>query len=315
MAQKRRNSQKLERLPRIHINRRDGRLQVDGMDAWYTYWRDPYHLLLTIPWVGFVMVVVAVYVAINAIFALLYLAGGDGIANAEPGSFRDAFFFSVQTLASIGYGAMYPTTLYANIIVTMEAITSLLSIAVLTGLAFARFSRSTARIVFSQNAVITTFQGVPTLMVRLANQRRNYIREGEVQIYLLRDEVDSDGHFMRRFHDLKLIRSRTPSFVLSWTLMHPIDADSPLYHCTPESLRDSHAELLVLIHGVDDTIAQPVHASHTYSTDYILLDYRFADILHVSPEGDRYIDYTDFHTVVPSRFADIPSAHRASNER
>jgi inward rectifier potassium channel len=306
MARKRRNSQQLERLPRIHINRRDGRLQADGVDAWYTYWRDPYHLLLTIPWVGFVIVVVAVYVAINAVFALLYLAGGDGIANAEPGSFKDAFFFSVQTLASIGYGAMYPTTLYANIIVTLEAITSILSIAVLTGLAFARFSRSTARIAFSQNAVITLFQDTPTLMMRVANERRNYIREGEVQLYLLRDEVDINGQFMRRFHDLKLIRSRTPSFVLSWTLMHPIDANSPLYHCTPKSLEESHAELLVLIHGVDDTISQPVHANHTYSTEQILFNYRFADILHVSPEGDRYIDYTDFHTVVPQTEA-LPS--------
>ncbi|NER08372.1 MAG: ATP-sensitive inward rectifier potassium channel 10 [Okeania sp. SIO3C4] len=306
MARKRRNLQKLERLPRIHINRRDGRLQADGVDAWYTYWRDPYHLLLTIPWVGFVIVVVAVYVAINAVFALLYLAGGDGIANAEPGSFRDAFFFSVQTLASIGYGAMYPTTLYANIIVTLEAITSLLSIAVLTGLAFARFSRSTARIAFSQNAVITLFQDIPTLMVRVANERRNYIREGEVQLYLLRDEVDTNGQFMRRFHDLKLIRSRTPSFVLSWTLMHPIDINSPLYHCTPTTLQESHAELLLLIHGIDDTIAQPVHATYTYSTDHILFNYRFADILHVSPEGDRYLDYTDFHTVVPQPEA-LPS--------
>jgi len=275
------------------------------MDAWYTYWRDPYHLLLTIPWVGFVVIVVVIYVAINTVFALLYLAGGDGIANAEPGSFKDAFFFSVQTLASIGYGAMYPTTLYANIIVTMEAITSILSIAVLTGLAFARFSRSTARIVFSQNAVITPFQDVPTLMVRVANQRRNYIRQGEVQIFLLRDEKDEDGNFMRRFHDLNLIRSRTPNFVLSWTLMHPIDESSPLYHCTQESLRNKHAELLVLIHGVDDTIAQPVHASHAYSSEQILVDYRFADIFHVSPEGDRYLDYTDFHSVIPSRPVNI----------
>lgn len=306
-----RRTRKLERSPRIYINRRDGRLQVDGMDAWYTYWRDPYHLLLTVPWTGFVIIVVAVYVALNALFALLYLAGGDGIANAEPGSFKDAFFFSVQTLASIGYGAMYPATLYTNLIVTLEAITSLLSIAVLTGLAFARFSRSTARIMFSQHAVITQFQGVPTLMVRLANQRRNHIREGKVQLYLLRDEIDSEGNFMRRFHDLKLIRSRTPSFVLSWTLMHPIDDTSPLYHCTPESLRHSHAELLVLIHGIDDTIAQPVHATHSYPAEHILVNYRFADIFHVSPEGDRYLDYTDFHTVIPSRPIDTFSSSQS----
>lgn len=290
---------RLQRPTRIEIRRRNGQLHIDGVDVWYSYWRDPYHLLLTIPWPGFFLVIVGIYTVINTIFALLYLAGGDGIANAEPGSFWDAFFFSVQTLASIGYGAMYPTTFYTNLIVTLEAVTSIVSIAVLTGLAFARFTRSTARIMFSRHAVVTPFQGVPTLMARAANQRRNHIREGEVQMYLLRDELNDDGHFMRRFYDLPLVRSRTPSFVLSWTLMHPITSTSPLYGCTTESLQKSHAEILLLIHGVDGTVNQPVYANHTYAAEDILWNHRFADILHVGAEGDRYLDYTHFHTVYP----------------
>jgi len=146
-----------------------------GMGAWHSYWRDPYHLLLTIPWTAFLILICVFYVTINALFALAYWLGGDCIANARPGSFLDVFFFSVQTLASIGYGAMYPKTTYANIIVTIEAMIGLVGIAVMTGLAFARFSRPTARVMFSRVAVITSHDAKPTLMFRTANQRRNTI--------------------------------------------------------------------------------------------------------------------------------------------
>lgn len=150
-------------LPRVHIKIRNGQLEIMGMGAWYSYWRDPYHLLLTIPWSGFLCLICIFYVTINAIFALAYWLGGDCIANARPGSFSDTFFFSVQTLASIGYGAMYPKTTYANIIVTIEAMIGVMGIAMLTGLAFARFSRPTARVIFSRVALITVYEGLPTL--------------------------------------------------------------------------------------------------------------------------------------------------------
>lgn len=123
----------------------NGRFHVKGLGAWYFYWRDPYHLLLTLPWIGFVSLAIFVYIILNSLFAIAYLAGGDCIANAAPGSFLDAFFFSVQTLASIGYSAMYPTTTYADLLVTLEALTSILAIALMTGLAFARFSQPTAK--------------------------------------------------------------------------------------------------------------------------------------------------------------------------
>jgi inward rectifier potassium channel len=134
----------------VQIQIRDGRFQILGLGAWYSYWRDPYHLMLTIPWSGFLAIVALSYLATNTAFALAYLVGGDCIENARPGSFLDVFFFSVQTLASIGYGAMYPKTVYANIIVTIEAMVGLVGIAVWTGLAFARFSRPTARVIFSR---------------------------------------------------------------------------------------------------------------------------------------------------------------------
>jgi inward rectifier potassium channel len=156
---------------------RYGKLEIDEKGAWYSYLHDPYHLMLMIPWSGFALVVSVGYVSINVFFALLYLAGGDCLTGAKPGSFLDAFFFSVQTLASIGYGVISPNTLYANAMVTLEAITSLLAIALETGLAFARFSKPNAKVIFSDFAVIAPHNGYPALAFRAANERRNQIVE------------------------------------------------------------------------------------------------------------------------------------------
>jgi inward rectifier potassium channel len=286
-------------LPVVHIKIQDGRFHILGSGAWHSYWREPYHLLLTIPWTGFIALTVLSYVVTNAVFGLLYLVQPGSIANAKPGSFLDAFFFSVQTLASIGYGAMYPQTVYAHTIVTIEAMVSLVGIALLTGLAFARFSRPTARVEFSQAAVIAPYEGAPTLMFRAANQRRNQILEAQVRLYLMRDEVSAEGQFMRRFYELKLLRSRTPSFTLSWTVLHAIDEYSPLYGATPESLIQMQASLVVSLTGVDETVSQAIHARHTYIAQDILWNYRLVDIFHETADGHRYINYNHFHDVVP----------------
>jgi inward rectifier potassium channel len=273
----------------------NGRYQVTGMGTWYSHWRDPYHLMLMIPWFGFLTIIIFFYLTTNACFALLYLLQPDSIANARPGSFVDAFFFSVQTLASIGYGAMYPQTLYANIIVTLEAMVSLMSIAVITGLAFSRFSRPTARVLFSEPAVITSYNAVPTLMFRAANQRRNQILEAQIQVYLMRDEISQEGQTMRRFYDLKLLRQRTPSFSLSWTIMHPIDSASPLYGMTPETLFQTQTVLVVSLSGMDETVVQPIHARHTYTASDIRWNHHLVDIFHDNSDGYRYLDYSRFH--------------------
>ena len=148
----------------VHFVKQNGRFRIEGLGAWYNYWRDPYHLLLTISWSGFLTLICVGYIFANALFALVYLAGGDGIANARPGNFSDAFFFSIQTMASIGYGAMYPKTFTANILVTLESLIGLFGVTMATGLMFARFSRPTARVVFSRVATIAPYEGVPTLM-------------------------------------------------------------------------------------------------------------------------------------------------------
>jgi inward rectifier potassium channel len=281
------------------IENRDGKFNIVGLGAWYMYWRDPYHLMLTIPWIGFIGVVSLAYILINFIFACLFWLGGDCITGAEPGNFWDAFFFSVQTIASIGYGVMSPKTRYADVIVTAESIASLLAIAVVTGLAFARFSKPTARILFSNVAVVDLYNGIPTLTFRAANQRHNQIVEAQIQVYLIRDEKNQEGRFLRRFHELKLERSRTPSFTLTWNVMHPIDEDSPLYGQTLESLNKSRAQITASITGMDETVAYNIHARHIFSPDEILWDHRFIDIVYKSPNGDRYLDYTYFHEVIP----------------
>lgn len=265
----------------------------------HSKWRDYYHLLLTLDWPQFFVLTVASYIATNALFALLYLAGGDCIKNARPGSFMDAFFFSVQTMATIGYGALYPSTDYANLLVAIEALIGLLGVAMGTGLMFARFSRPTARVLFSGVAVIAPHNGVPALMLRVANERRNQILEAQVGVSLLRDEITAEGHFMRRFYDLKLLRSQTRSFALSWMVIHEIDESSPLYGVTPESMAQTETDIVVTITGIDETASQTVHARHYYITEEVLWNMRFVDIFTKKSDGRRMLDFTRFHDVTP----------------
>jgi len=296
------------RLPKVRIHIENGRFRILGLGGWYSYWRDPYYLMLTAPWQLFLTITVGVYALANAIAALLFLLGGEGtILNARPGSFLDAFFFSVQMSASIGYGVMSPGNTYAHILVTLEAIASLMGIAVLTGLAYARFSRPTAQVLFSKVAVVTQFKGVPTLMFRAANERRNQIAEAQMRVYLTLDEFDN-GKMMRRFYELGLLRDRNPSFFLTWTALHPIDQNSPLYGLTQEDLLRTSAAFPVSLSGIDQTVAQAIHTRHIYYADDIYWNHQFKDIIHaVEPEKDarpelsvRYIDFADFHEIEPS---------------
>jgi inward rectifier potassium channel len=263
------------------------------------HFADLYHWLLTLSWPGFFTLISLLYVLTNSLFALAYLAGGDCIANARPGSFQDAFYFSVQTMATIGYGAMYPRTNYANIIVAIQALFGLWGVAMMTGLAFARFSRPTARVIFSRVAVIAPFNGVTTLMYRTANQRFNQILEAQQRATLIRDEVTSDGEYMRRFYDLQLVRSQSPIFALTWTVMHVINDSSPLYKLTTKELLEQQAEIVITLTGIDETVSQTIHARHSFVASEILWDMRFVDIISRTSQGKRVVDYTRFHEVKP----------------
>jgi inward rectifier potassium channel len=262
-------------------------------------WQDIYHYLLRMSWPGFVGLMGLVYLAINGLFALAFWLGGEGaIANARPG-FSDLFFFSVQTLASIGYGAMYPQTTYAHLLVVVEAFLGLIFMAMITGLSFARFSLPTARILFSNYAVIAPYNGVPTLMFRTANKRRNRILQAQLWVTLVRDETTTEGEFFRRFYDLTLSRPQTPLFALSWTAMHPIDASSPLFGETADTMLKTNAEIIVILTGLDETTSQTIHARHSFLADEIFWNYQLRDILCRDSEGRRVIDYSKFDQIVP----------------
>jgi inward rectifier potassium channel len=257
---------------------------------------DLYHQVLTMPAWGLPLMLAGAYLGANAIFAGLYMLTG-GVQGMRPDSFADAFFFSVQTLSTIGYGGMIPVGRAANIVMTVEAFFGLAMVAVSTGLIFARFSRATARVVFSRVAVITNFEGVPTLMFRAANQRGNQILEAEVMMNLLRQTVTAEGHVYRRFQELKVERARTPMFALTWTVLHPIDESSPLYGATAEDLKAWQAEIVIVLSGADDIFAQRIHARHSYLPDEIVWNQRFEDILHLDDQGNRIVDYGRLHDV------------------
>lgn len=267
-------------------------LAIGLRQRWFS---DLYYRTLTASWARFLLVGSAIYLGGNAIFALLYFLQPGSITNAHPGSFADAFFFSIQTMATIGYGQMAPATLYANVLVTVETLFALLVVAITTGLAFSRFSRPTARILFSRVAVIGPHNGKPTLSVRLANQRRNQILQAEVSLTFVRDEPTAEGDTMRRFYDLKLARHRTPIFAMTFSVLHVIDKDSPLYGATAASLDAQNAELVVTATGLDETMAQTVHARTSYLPPEILWNRRFADMIGYTEDGRRAIDYRRFH--------------------
>jgi inward rectifier potassium channel len=264
-----------------------------------TYWGDLYHILLKMTWPAFVGLVSILYLIINIFFALAYSVQPEAIANSRPDNFFDRFFFSVQTMASIGYGAMYPATVYANVLVTIESIVGLFFIAVTTGLVFARFSLPTARILFSKIAVVNSFNGTPTLMFRTANKRRNYILEAQLWVSLVRDEITQEGEYIRRFHDLSLVRSHSPVFTMSWLAMHNIDANSPLAGHNAETLRRDRAQIIVTLTGLDETLSQTIHARHEFNAADILWNHRFIDILSQTADGRRLIDYNHFHQAEP----------------
>ena len=260
---------------------------------------DLYHFLLTSSWPRLLALLAAGYGTANAVFAVGYLLDPDALENARPGSFADAFFFSVQTMATIGYGRMVPRTLLANVLVTLETLTGLLGLAMVTGLVFAKFSRPTARVLFSRVAVIGRRDGLRAFMFRMANERGNNIAEAQVHVALARQEVTVEGESVRRFYDLELVRRLNPIFPNTWTVVHPITESSPLHGATPASVETDEARIVVSVIGLDESYSQTVHARHSYAPADIVWNARFADVVVREPEGDVRIDYSRFHDVVP----------------
>jgi inward rectifier potassium channel len=262
-------------------------------------WRDAYHWFLIVPWWGALGAIAAGYLALNGLFACFYLLSG-GIEHAAPGSFLDAFFFSVQTMGTIGYGEMVPVTRVANALVVAESVTGLFVIAMATGLVFARFSRTRGRVAFSSRVAVSPVDGVPHLMIRVGNERRrNNIVDAAFRLALMRTTHTAEGVTVYRTQDLQLVRAGAPALQRSWMVLHRIDADSPLARESPESLMASDAELTLSVSGIDDTSLQPVHARHTWLADSVVFGARLADVVSETPEGIT-LDLRRFHDLVPS---------------
>jgi inward rectifier potassium channel len=262
-------------------------------------WRDSYHFFLRTSWSMALTVIVVFWVGINAIFAVVYLLVG-GVANVHPRSFWDAFCFSVQTMGTIGYGSMWPTSVAANTVVVVESVTSLVITAVATGLIFSKFSRTTGRITFSKYAVIGPMNGVPTLMIRVGNERRNSILEASIRVSLVRTERLKEGPVFYRLVELKLERERSQAVARSWTVLHTVDATSPFFGMTPEDLERDEGELMASLVGTDDTSLQQVHARRRYTAGEILWGARHADVLTEDDAGNLVMDVRKFHDTEPT---------------
>lgn len=269
---------------------------IRGQDG--SQWTDIYHLVLTAPWWAFFLGLAGFFVALNAIFGALYFADPKGLINARPGSYWDMFFFSIQTIGSLN-SPMLPRSDYARIVMSVEAFCGIVNLALVTGVVFARFSRPFARVVFSEVAVVVPFEGVPTLMFRVANQRGNQILDATATVSLARQVTTREGITMRRFEELRLVRGRTPLFGLSWTVMHPLDETSPLYGADADSVRDGQMELIVLLSGTDETQSQMIYARHVYAPNDILFGRRFVDVLRRAETGRPEVDLRRFHDTEP----------------
>ncbi len=258
---------------------------------------DLYHFLVRSPWPVLLMLVLAAFTIMNGFFGLLYWFDG-GVQGARPDSYPDMFFFSVQTMATIGYGVLHPTTFFANALVSVEALMGLVGLALMTGLVFAKFSLPSARVRFSRYAVISRRDGVPSLMFRMANLRESRILEAQMHLVFARLETTAEGERLRRFYDLRVQRERTALFALSWTAVHQITADSPLAGQTPQSLKESVAMVVVSLTGLEETFSQTVSARNYYDADSILWGKRLADMTTFQPDGTPLMDYSRFDDVI-----------------
>jgi inward rectifier potassium channel len=260
--------------------------------------KDAYHLMRTASGLTITALMFAVFLVLNLLFALVYYLGPGQIQNAH--GFLDHFWFSVQTLGTIGYGAMTPGNTFANAVVMIESFVGIIQAALITGIVFSRFSTPTARVMFSRVAIIGDHDGKRTLMFRMANERATAIVEATIRVYVTRDEKTSTGESVRRIYDLPLRRATSPIFNLSWVCYHTIDDASPLFGVTPESMATNGMNLIVTFQGIDDQLAATVHTRYAYNNDDIVLDHRFVDIFKTDPETKRrYLDFAPFHDTEP----------------
>jgi inward rectifier potassium channel len=261
--------------------------------------RDPYHVTVSLSWPSFILAMVGCWLTINLIFALLYVLSPGDVVNARPGSFSDVFFFSIETLATVGYGVMAPATLYGHIISAAEIVTGTAFTAIVTGLLFVRFSRAKAKILYSDNPVITRRNGQPTLMLRFANGRLSIMTSANVRMFVLLEERTAEGESFRRIRDLKLLQSHLPVFVMPWTVLHVIDKGSPLHGLDADALVAAGARIIVTVEARDQTLAALVQDVKSYPADTIRFGMHFAEAVTLDGAGSATADLSRISLLDP----------------
>jgi inward rectifier potassium channel len=262
------------------------------------FWADISHRCLTASWPSFIAGAAVVFLLFNAFFALFYWIGDQPISNVPGGAYIDYLYFSIETLSTAGYGDMHPQTHYGHFIATVELFTGIFSMSLMTGLIFSRFSRPNARLLFAENPVISMHNGNPTLMVRFANERNGLIGNATARLWLLRNEETAEGRARRGFTELSLQRSESPALVLSWTLFHVINEDSPLYGLGPDDMMAVNVGLVVVVSGFDEVAAQIVHARKSYEHHRIRHGRHYVDIMETLDDGRLKVEYGRFHETV-----------------
>lgn len=268
-------------------------VEIEGVNS--HVWADLYHYLMTVSWPQLFGSFATVFLVFNVAFAALYEIQPDSIAHLNPQGYWGCFFFSIETLATVGYGDMHPQTLYGHVVSACEIFIGTMSLALLTGVMFARFSRPRARFMFARVAVIRRINGQRTLMLRAANARQNIVLEASARLRLVRDAQTAEGWRIRKIEDLKLIRHQHPIFQLGWTLMHVIDDHSPLHNTTPQALAKDRVRLVLTLSGTDETTGQTLMARQEYAHDALHWNHGFVDILHIGEDGNDRVDYSKFH--------------------
>jgi inward rectifier potassium channel len=261
--------------------------------------QDLYHHFMTVSWPRLFATIAVFFLVFDLLFGCLYDLVPGCIANLNPPGFPGAFFFSVETLATVGYGDMHPQTPYGHLVAMVEIFVGLMMLALITGLMFARFSRPRARFMFAKVAVVRPIDGKTMLMFRAANARLNVVQDASALLRMMRDEVTQEGFRLRRIIDLPLVRSQHPVFSLGWNLMHAIDEASPLRSESAESLAATRAIFILSLSGTDETTGQILMARAEYPSEAIRWNETFQDILEARPDGALHIDYRKFDEVEP----------------
>jgi inward rectifier potassium channel len=288
---------KLRGKPRV-TTVRFGEREIVAEGLRINFWADISHRCLTASWPSFIAGAAAIFIIFNTLFGLLYWIGDQPISNVQHSDYLDYLYFSIETLSTAGYGDMHPQTHYGHFISAVELFTGIFSMSVMTGLVFARFSRPSARLLFANNPVISTYDGQPTLMMRLANERHNIISNATARLWVLRNVVSSEGESLRRFSELPLLKNEHPALALTWTLYHVLDEKSPLYNMNADDMKVVSVSLMVVVSGYDVVAAQTIHARKTYDHTDVRFGQRYSDILETFDNSRVRIDYSKFHDTV-----------------